>query len=122
MPNPQLPCGSLLDTHHGLTNGVVMPYVLEFNARAVEEKLTALARYLDLPNPSGASIRKWVLELRETIGIQHTLAELGVTEDLIPRLARMAVVDPTAPTNPVELTVENLETLYARALKGELAA
>lgn len=116
------PCGSLLDTHHGLTNGVVMPYVLEFNARAVEEKLTALARYLDLPNPSGASIRNWVLELRETIGIQHTLADLGVTADLIPRLARMAVLDPTAPTNPVELTVENLEALYARALNGELAA
>jgi alcohol dehydrogenase class IV len=116
------PCGSLLDTHHGLTNGVVMPYVLAFNAQAIEDKLTALARYLDLPNPSGASVRTWVLELRETIGIQHTLADLGVTDDLIPRLAKMAVVDPTAPTNPVELTVANLEGLYARAINGELAA
>ena len=116
------PCGSLLDTHHGLTNGVVMPYVLAFNAEVIEEKLTALARYLDLPNPSGASVRAWVLDLRETIGIQHTLADLGVTDDLIPRLAKMAVVDPTAPTNPVELTVANLEGLYARAISGELAA
>jgi len=116
------PCGSLLDTHHGLTNGVVMPYVLVFNARVIEEKLTALARYLDLPNPSGASVRAWVLELRETIGIQHTLADLGVTDELIPQLAKMAVVDPTAPTNPVELTVANLEGLYARAISGELAA
>ena len=116
------PCGSLLDTHHGLTNGVVMPYVLAFNREAIEEKLTTLARYLDLPNPSGDSVRRWVLELRETIGIQHTLAELGVTEDLIPRLAKMAVVDPTAPTNPIPLTVENLEGLYGRAINGELAA
>ena len=116
------PCGSLLDTHHGLTNGVVMPYVLEFNADAIEDKLAALARYLDLPDASGAGVRRWVLELRESIGIQHTLAELGVTEDLIPRLARMAVVDPTAPTNPVALTVENLERLYAKAITGELAA
>ena len=116
------PCGSLLDTHHGLTNGVVMPYVLEFNADAIEHKLAALARYLDLPEASGAGVRRWVLELRESIGIQHTLAELGVTEDLIPRLARMAVVDPTAPTNPVALTVENLERLYAKAITGELAA
>jgi len=116
------PCGSLLDTHHGLTNGVVMPYVLVFNAQAIEEKLTALARYLDLPNPSGASVRSWVLKLREAIGIQHTLADLGVTDDLIPQLAKMAVVDPTAPTNPVALTVANLEGLYARAINGELAA
>ena len=116
------PCGSLLDTHHGLTNGVVMPYVLTFNAHAIEEKMTALARYLDLPRPSGKSVQDWVLALREQIGIPHTLAELGVTEDLIPQIARMAVDDPTAPTNPVKLTVENLEALYATAIKGELAA
>lgn len=116
------PCGSLLDTHHGLTNGVVMPYVLAFNADAIEEKMTALARYLDLANPSTKSVLDWVLRLREQIGIQPTLAELGVSEDLIPRLARMAVEDPTAPTNPVKLTVENLEGLYARAIRGELAA
>jgi len=116
------PCGSLLDTHHGLTNGVVMPYVLTFNAHAIEEKMTALARYLDLPDPSGKSVQSWVLALRDQIGIPHTLAELGVTEDLIPKIARMAVDDPTAPTNPVKLTVANLEALYANAINGELAA
>jgi alcohol dehydrogenase class IV len=116
------PCGSLLDTHHGLTNGVVMPYVLAFNADVIEEKMTSLARYLDLADPSGKSVQSWVLALREEIGIAHTLAELDVTEDLIPRLAKMAVDDPTAPTNPVKLTVANLETLYASAIKGELAA
>ncbi len=116
------PCGSLLDTHHGLTNGVVMPYVLTFNAHAIEEKMTTLARYLDLPNPSGKSVQSWVLALRHQIGIPHTLAELGVTEDLIPQSARMAVDDPTAPTNPVKLTVANLEGLYATAINGEPAA
>ena len=116
------PCGSLLDTHHGLTNGVVMPYVLAFNADAIEEKMTALARYLDLEKPSLTSVQRWVLELREQIGIHHTLAKLGVTEDLIPRLAKMAVDDPTAPTNPVKLTVANLEGLYARAISGDVAA
>ncbi|TFH42783.1 MAG: iron-containing alcohol dehydrogenase, partial [Lysobacterales bacterium] len=95
---------------------------LAFNANAIEEKMTALARYLDLANPSGKSVQRWVLELREQIGIHHTLAKLGVTEDLIPRLARMAVNDPTAPTNPVKLTVANLEGLYARAISGEVAA
>ena len=116
------PCGSLLDTHHGLTNGVVMPYVLAFNGEVIEEKMTALARYLDLPNPSGKSVRDWVLQLREQIGIAHTLAGIGVSEELIPRLAKMAVDDPTAPTNPVKLTVANLETLYADAINGALAS
>ncbi len=116
------PCGSLLDTHHGLTNGVVMPYVLAFNGEVIEEKMTALARYLDLANPSGKSVRNWVLQLREQIGIAHTLAGIGVSEELIPRLAKMAVDDPTAPTNPVKLTVANLEMLYANAINGALAS
>jgi alcohol dehydrogenase class IV len=116
------PCGSLLDTHHGLTNGVVMPYVLEFNADAIEDKMAALARYLNLPDPSGKSVRRWVLRLREEIGIPHTLADLGVKEDLVPRLAKMAEVDPTAPTNPVKLTVANLEGLYAKAINGVVGA
>ena len=37
------PCGAVLDTHHGLTNAVVMPYVLAFNRPAIEERMAALA-------------------------------------------------------------------------------
>lgn len=112
------PCGALLDTHHGLTNGVVMPYVLEFNAPAIDEKMIALARYLDLARPSTASVLDWVLGLREEIGIPRTLADLGVEEKLVPRLAEMAVEDPTAAGNPVPLTVDNLRVLYERAITG----
>ena len=43
------PCGAVLDTHHGLTNAVVMPYVLDFNRPAIEDRMAAVARYLDLP-------------------------------------------------------------------------
>ena len=32
------PCGAVLNTHHGLTNAVVMPYVLVFNRSAIEER------------------------------------------------------------------------------------
>ena len=39
------PCGAVYDTHHGLTNAVVMPYVLEFNRPSIEEKVAALARW-----------------------------------------------------------------------------
>ena len=48
------PCSSLRGTHHGLTNAVVMPYVLDHNRFAIDERLAALARYLDLPGHSAA--------------------------------------------------------------------
>ena len=97
------PCGAVLDTHHGLTNAVVMPYVLDFNRPAIEEKMAAVARYLDLPNPSFSAMLDWVLDLRERIGIPHTLKDIGVDEPHAPCLAPMAADDPSSPTNPVPL-------------------
>src|SRR3990167_4900211 len=44
------PVGAVYNSHHGETNGVVMPYVLVFNRPAIEERLTRLGRYLGLAN------------------------------------------------------------------------
>ena len=114
------PLGAVLDIHHGLTNAVVMPYVLVFNRSAIEEKMTALARYLGLPDPSFQAVVDWVVALREAIGIPADLAALGVREDQIGALAQMAVVDPSAGSNPIPLTEENLTALYQDALRGRI--
>ncbi len=116
------PCGALLDTHHGLTNAVVMPYVLVFNRSSIEDRMTGLAAYLGLPEPSFQAVLDWVLELRESIGIPHTLGDLGVQEDLVDELTRRAVVDPSGATNPVPLNEFNLAQLYRAAISGNLAA
>ena len=68
------PLGALHDAHHGLLNAVLMPYVVEFNAPAIEEKLNFLGRFLELPNPSAAGCIDWIYELRETLSIPGTLA------------------------------------------------
>ena len=114
------PCGAVLDTHHGLTNAVVMPYVLDFNRPAIEDRMAAVARYLELPSPSFAAVLDWVLALRERIGIPHTLRDIGVDEPYARRLAPMAAEDPSSPTNPVPLDAPNLEALYLRAINGAL--
>ena len=115
------PCGAVLNTHHGLTNAVVMPYVLMFNRPAIETQLTELARYLDLPNPSFQAVLDWVLHLREELNIPHTLKEIGVTEEYAAQLAPMAENDPSSGTNPIQLTANNLEKLYRQAIIGDLS-
>jgi alcohol dehydrogenase class IV len=115
------PCGAVLNTHHGLTNAVVMPYVLLFNRTAIDDKMTALARYLDLPNPSFQAVLDWVLRLRERIGIPHTLQQIGVSETYAAQLAPMAADDPSSGTNPLELSADSLEKLYNRAIRGDLS-
>ncbi len=66
------PIGALYDTHHGLTNAVLMPYVLAFNRKAIEDKIKRLAAAIGL-RPNFRAVMAWVLQLRAEIGVPHTL-------------------------------------------------
>ncbi len=114
------PIGALLDTHHGLTNAVVMPYVLAFNRPEIEERMARLAAYLGLPDPSFEAVQDWVLALRREIGIPHTLADIGVAEAHVDTLAPMAAADPTAAGNPVPIGEAECRRLFLAAIHGEL--
>lgn len=114
------PVGALFDAHHGLTNAVVMPYVLVFNRAAITDRLTVLARTLDLPAPSFGAVLEWVLGLRAEIGIPATLADLGVSEADIARLAPMAARDPSCGGNPLALDEASCAALYRKAIRGDL--
>ncbi|MBM66205.1 MAG: alcohol dehydrogenase [Myxococcales bacterium] len=115
------PIGAHLKAHHGLTNAIVMPYVLEFNADVIGPRMDLLARALDLPGEGLSAVMAWVLELRQRLQIPHTLEALGFEPHHASLLAGPAAQDPTAPTNPRPLTPENMEPLFLRALSGELA-
>lgn len=114
------PVGAVLDTHHGLTNAVAMPYVLLFNRPAIESKIIRLARFLDLPKPDFDGFMTWALALRREVGIPHTLAEIGVRPEHLDRFAAMAAEDPTAGGNPIPVGVPELRRLYEAALTGRL--
>ncbi len=114
------PVGAVYDTHHGLTNAVVMPYVLEFNRAAIDEKMTRLAAWLGLPSPSFKSVMSWVLALRKEIGIPHTLKDIGVGSDRIDVLSEMAAVDPTAGGNPIPAGVPEMKKMFIASIEGRL--
>ncbi|WP_299399261.1 iron-containing alcohol dehydrogenase [Pelagibius sp.] len=115
------PIGALYDTHHGLTNAVVMPYVLAFNRPAIEDKMTRLAAWLGLPSPSFTAVQDWVLALRAELGIPERLDGLGVGDERIEEIAVMAAEDPTAPTNPVPAGAAEMRRMFETALTGRLA-
>jgi alcohol dehydrogenase class IV len=114
------PTGAVFDTHHGLTNAVLMPYVLAFNRPAIEDRMVRLARYLDLPRPAFGAVLDWVLELRAEIGIPHTLAALGVPDSAADMIAAKAAADICAPTNPVPVGPSELAAIFRNALDGHL--
>jgi alcohol dehydrogenase class IV len=112
------PVGALYDTHHGMTNAVVMPVVLRFNRPALEERIVRLAAYLGLA-PSFDAFMGFVMDLRATLGVPERLRDmkggLTATAEDFDRIAAMAVEDPTAGGNPVELTRDAARRLIEQA-------
>ena len=109
------PVGAIYNTHHGMTNAVVMPPVLRFNRPAIEDRIARAAAYLGI---SGGfdGFYDYVLKLREELGVPDKLAALGVRTDRIDEMSEMAIVDPTAGGNPVELTLDAAKKLFRECI------
>ena len=115
------PVGALFHTHHGMTNGVFMPYVLVFNRPAIEAKIGRLAGFLGIDGDFDGFLQA-VLDLRQQTGVPPDLAALGVDDSRVELIADMSLEDPTAGGNPVPLTKEASRRLFEAALKGDVAA
>lgn len=113
------PVGALYDTHHGMTNAVFMPYVLQANKSAIEGKIARLAAYIGLA-PSFDAFLRAVIGLRLRLEVPHTLRDFGVDDAQRDKIGDMAIVDPTAGGNPVELTKERALAIFDRALEGKV--
>jgi alcohol dehydrogenase class IV len=115
------PCSANLNTHHGLTNAVVMPYVLAWNRPAIEDKMVRLAAFLGLRKHSFDGVMEWILELRQTIEIPQTLADIGVRPEHAAAFAPQAFDDPSTGGNPLPMSVEKFARLYENCIGGRLA-
>jgi alcohol dehydrogenase class IV len=116
------PCGANLNTHHGLTNAVVMPYVLAWNRPAIEAKMQRLAAYLGLTEHSFEGVLDWILDLRRTIGIPNSLTDLGLTTKHATAFAPQAFADLSTGGNPLPMDTPKFERLYLNCIRGELGA
>ena len=112
------PLGALYDKHHGLLNAVLLPYVLQHNRPAIEDRLIHLTRVLDLDEISFESFLRWILQLRQTLGIPDDLQSIGVNAEQSERVGEMASQDPSAAGNPVLLSAEQYSALFKTAVHG----
>ncbi len=113
------PVGAIYNTHHGLTNAIFMPYVLDFNREAIYDKIERLAAWLGIADGFSGFL-DFLLRLRRDLGIPHTLDRIGLDGARFAEMAEMAVVDPTAGGNPRALTPGDAMDLYQRALDGRV--
>ena len=113
------PMGALFNTHHGMTNAVLMPYVLVFNRSAIEARIARLAAYCGI-TPSFDGYLAEILALRADVGVPHTIAEIGIARAQRETIIAMACVDPTAGGNPIPLDAAAVGALFDAAWEGLL--
>jgi alcohol dehydrogenase len=109
------PIGGLLDSQHGLTIAIVMPYVLARNRKAIEGRLDRLDQTLGI---GSGGFLDWVAMMRADCGIPKTLDALGVRPEHVPVLAPRAAADPSAAGNPIAFGEADYAALYRQALSG----
>jgi alcohol dehydrogenase len=115
------PVGALYNSHHGLTNAIFMPYVLERNREVIEDKMISVAKYLDLENTSFEGFMKWILDLRKALKIPHTLKEFINDDTKLKEMSKMALLDPSTGGNPIILNQEDFLELYRNSFEGKLS-
>ncbi|MER7399812.1 maleylacetate reductase and hydroxyquinol 1,2-dioxygenase domain-containing protein [Streptomyces sp. NPDC000151] len=100
---------------HAPTHTVVLPYVMAYNAPAAPDAMRRIARALGAADAPTA-----VHDLIRRLGAPTTLAELGVTEGELARMAGLATATPYP--NPREITEDGIVALLADALVGRRPA
>jgi alcohol dehydrogenase class IV len=109
------PIGAVHGTHHGTTNAVCMPAVLEFNAPAVAERFDRAAGYLGIAGGFDG-FRAFVAGFNARLGVPERLSGIGVTDPDVDALTEAALRDPSVGGNPVPLGEAEVRALYQRVL------
>ena len=113
------PVGGHYHIPHGLSNSLMLPPVLKFNAEACPDLYTELATVLPGAEPSPAGLIAWFQRLIEESGLPATLAQADIPESDLPMLASHAMFQQRLlVNNPREVNEVIALQLYREAWSG----
>ncbi|MGO4388006.1 iron-containing alcohol dehydrogenase [Microvirga sp. 2YAF29] len=113
------PIGGHFGVPHGLSNALVLPHVLRFNASACEDTYAELAPYV-FPDREGkvsaAAFAEAIAGLCGRVGLQPRLRDVGIPQDALPMLAEDAMKQTRLlVNNPRPVTLQDARAIYEAA-------
>lgn len=116
------PIGGIFHVPHGLSNSLVLPHVLRFNAPEAAGLYAELAQIV-VPAASGSvearaeALAVAMQQIAIVTGIERTLQQVGITEADLDRLADDAMLQTRLlGNNPRTVTRDDARAIYAAAL------
>ncbi len=118
----EYPVGAAVHCSHGAGNGLLLPYVMQFNQAVRQRELAEIASLLGAdvaglePEAAAQAAIEAVRRLRREIGIPDRLRELGVRVEQLRTFAEKAgSIERILRVNPRPATVDDLEAIYRAA-------
>ena len=111
------PLGGIFHVPHGLSNSVVLPPVLRFNAPAAETLYTEISGAIGLASPSSKALIDEMERIADAVGIETRLSQLGISHNDVPRMAEdVAANDRLLPNNPRMPSYDDIVAMYEEIL------
>ena len=108
--------GAEYNTQHGLTNAIILPVVLRFNLPGMEDKVKRMGEAMELED---LSVEDFITEIErrlDEIDIPRSLSEISVPKGCEERIARKALLDSAARTNPRAASFAEMRLLIKTSL------
>ena len=112
--------GAMYAPHHGLTNAVLLTYVMQFNRPAIEARMDLLCHVLGLRDVGYGALLEWVIQFRADLGIPNNLALIEVPDDRSGDVGKLAESDPSTGGNPRPMNADDMEATFLNAVHGRL--
>ena len=109
--------GAEFNTHHGLTNGIILPTVLNFNLPDMDEKVKRMSEAMQFEDHSVSVFIQNIELLLDKLNIPKSLGEISVPEDCAERIAKKAMQDQAYATNPKKASLSQMKEIVTQSIK-----
>jgi alcohol dehydrogenase class IV len=117
------PIGGLAKSPHGEVTGLLLPYVIDFNARTMEDKIRRLSQALLIPSANYQSsldttkaVVAHIIDILQQIGLPTRLSSIGITKEQLPEIAEKAIkIERLIRNNPRTATIKGFIDLLEKA-------
>jgi len=118
-------CGALCHVPHGMANGILLPWCMEYNLPRVAPRIAELSgplgmepAYLDATEQARVTIRlvrNLEQRLNELCGLPLRLRDAGVTQEKLPLIAKVAINDGSLSYNPLDASYDDMLDILKKA-------
>ena len=122
-------CGGVAHVAHGDAMAILLPHCMDFNARGVRRRLrraAAAARRrgglrgdaarANAPRPPSRAVRAMLTSCTQFGGLPLRLSEVGVAEEQLAAIARVALDDGSISFNPRDIALDDAVAILKAAL------